>query len=118
MNPDYRRVKIHYSYEIAEVAALLKVHRNTVRGWLKDGLPAMTEQRPFLIQGAVLIDFLKTRRQQRRRQCAPGELYCLRCREPRRPAGDMVDYKPSSETLGALIGICPMCDALMYRAQV
>ena len=28
----------------------------------------------------------------------------------------MVDYKPVTETRGNLIGICPDCDAIMYRA--
>ena len=27
----------------------------------------------------------------------------------------MADYEPATGTLGNLIGICPECDALMYR---
>jgi len=27
----------------------------------------------------------------------------------------MVDYKPSTATLGTLIGICPNCESMMYR---
>lgn len=27
-------------------------------------------------------------------KCAPGEIYCVRCREPKSPAGAMADYEP------------------------
>ena len=36
VNP--RRVKLHRSYTVEEAAMLFKVHKNTVRGWLKSGL--------------------------------------------------------------------------------
>ena len=43
-------------------------------------------------------------------------MYCLRCRAPKTPAGGIADYRPASAKRGALIGICPDCDGLMYRA--
>ena len=38
LNP--RRVKIHRSYTVEEVAMLFRVHKNTVRAWLKIRPPA------------------------------------------------------------------------------
>jgi hypothetical protein len=32
--PNYRLVKIHRNYTVEEIARLLKVHKNTVRGWI------------------------------------------------------------------------------------
>ena len=37
LNP--RRVKVHRNYTVEEVAKLFQVHKNTVRDWLKVGLP-------------------------------------------------------------------------------
>ena len=114
-HPNPRLAKIHRNYTVEEVAGLFGVHRNTVRNWVKRGLPTSDDRRPMLILGRDLGAFLHARRAQKKRPCKSGEIYCVRCREPRRPAGDMADYEPATESLGNLIGICPECDALMYR---
>ena len=69
----------------------------------------------MLILGTDLAAFLRARRLKNRQTCSPGESYCVRCRAPRAPAGNMAEYQPRTETLGTLIGICSRCDCLMYR---
>ena len=113
--PDRRRVKSLRSYTIEEAARLLDVHRNTIRYWIKDGLPVIDGARPLLILGSELAEFLARRRQARRQTCRPGEMFCLKCRKPREPAGSMADYVPSSPTAGALVGLCPVCGKWMNR---
>ena len=81
-----RRVKIHRSYAVDEAARLLDVHKNTVRNWIKSGLPTVDERRPILILGRSLSTFLSTRRMRRRQPCQPDQLYCFRCQAPKRPA--------------------------------
>jgi hypothetical protein len=103
------------SYTIEEAASLLQVHRNTVRYWIKCGLPVFTDQRPHLIQGGDLVVFLKGRREANRQKCGPGQFFCLKCRRPQAPADGMVDYEPSTAARGTLVGICPACETLMYR---
>ena len=39
--PNPKLAKIHRTYTVEEVARLYDVHRNTVRQWIKDGLPSM-----------------------------------------------------------------------------
>lgn len=114
-HPNYRLVKIHRSYTVEEIARLLNVHKNTVRGWIKQGLPTIDRQRPTLILGAILSCFLRDRRQRGHKRCAPGEIYCVKCRTPVRPAGDMADYLPATAISGSLRGICPLCETLIYR---
>ena len=113
--PNHQRVKIHRSYMVEEVSRLLGVHRNTVREWMKRGLPTIDSRRPALILGRHLVAFLEARRSNNKRRCAPGEIYCVRCRVPRHPAGDMAEYQPLTATLGNLVGICPTCEAMIYR---
>jgi hypothetical protein len=69
----------------------------------------------MLILGLVLADFLKARRTKNKQKCKPGELYCVRCRIPTRPAGEMADYVPITDKIGNLVAICPDCDAIMNR---
>src|SRR5262245_47894662 len=111
----FRLVKIHRSYTVGEAAALLAVHRNTVRAWIKQGLRTCDDRRPVLLVGRELSAFLQARRSISKRPCSPGEIYCVRCRVPRNPAGDLVEYQPLTSTLGNLIGFCPVCHALIYR---
>ena len=111
-----RLAKIHRSYTVEEIAALYEVHRNTVRQWIKAGLPVVDHRRPVLVMGAALADFLRSRRAEKKRPCRPGEIYCMRCREPRVPAGGDVRYHPITATQGSLVGICPACAAGLYRS--
>ena len=114
-HPNPRRVKIHRNYTVEEAACLLGVHKNTVRQWIKQGLPVIDNQRPMLILGTDLAAFLQSQRRKNKRKCKPGEMYCLRCREPKRPALNMAEYQPKTESLGNLFGICPDCDAGINR---
>jgi hypothetical protein len=114
-HPNYRLVKIHRSYTVEEIAQLLNVHKNTVRNWFKQGLPTIDLRRPALVLGSTLSRFLQERRQRGKTRCAPGEIYCVKCRVPVQPAGDMADYLPVTATLGTLRGICPACETLIYR---
>ncbi len=113
--PNHCLVKLHRSYTVEEVAGLFSVHKQTVRGWVKAGLPALDDRRPMLILGRELAAFLKVRRSKNKRTCQPGEMYCLRCREPKGAAGDMADYLPDTEKLGTLKAICPDCECMMNR---
>jgi len=113
--PNYRLVKIHRSYTVEEAARQLGTHKNTVRAWVKAGLPTCGSKRPTLILGRDIRAYLQERRTKNKRPCQPGEIYCVRCRAPKRPAGDMAEYKPTTVSLGNLIGICPDCDGMIYR---
>ena len=113
--PNPRLVKIHRSYTVEEVARLLDKHKNTVRNWVKDGLPTIDDKRPMLILGPDLVAFLQARRVKNKQSCKPGQLYGVRCRAPKFPAGDMAEYSPVTEKFGNLIAICPDCDSIMNQ---
>jgi hypothetical protein len=92
--------KIHRSYTIEEAAALYGVHRATVRAWIKDGLKALSEQKPFLIPGLWLREYLVEKRVKRKCKTQAHEMYCLSCRKPQVPAGGVVDYQRMQEGRG------------------
>ncbi len=114
-HPNPRLVKIHRTYTVEEAANLFGIHKNTVRQWVKRGLPICDSKKPMLIHGRDLAEFLQVHRTQNKRPCQPGELYCVRCKTPKAPAGDMAEFIAVTASLGNLIAICPTCEALMNR---
>lgn len=113
--PNPRLAKIHRSYTVEEIAKLFGVHRNTVRAWIARGLPTIDQRRPVLVLGRHLADYLQARRTVNKRPCGPGQIYCLRCREPRAPAGGVVRYHALTPTQGNLVGLCGCCGAGLNR---
>jgi hypothetical protein len=114
-HPNPRLAKIHRSYSVEEVSRLFRVHKNTVRNWLRQGLTAIDEQRPTVIRGVELRRFLTDRRARSKHICGPGRIYCLPCRAPKVPAGRMADCIAMSPTTATLHGICPDCNRMIYR---
>lgn len=113
--PNPRLAKIHRNYTVEEIAFLYGGHKNTVRQWVKKGLPVLDKHRPMLIHGKDLRRFLEERRSKNKKRLKPGEIYCVKCREPRLPEDLKVEYQSLSDTQGSLIGICPNCKIRIYR---
>lgn len=111
---NWRKVKRHYNYTVHEAARTLGHCKGTIRRWLKEGLPALTDQKPKLILGDDLIAFLKGRAPPKRR-CRPDECFCLKCRAPRRMAGGTADLVNPTQTGGNLEALCNQCGTLMYK---
>lgn len=107
--------KIHRSYSVEEVAIRYGVFKGTVRAWIKAGLPTLNDKRPMLILGGDLAAFHQARRTKNKQTCKPGEIYCVRCRTPKVPAGDMADCNLVNDKIWNLVAICPDCDKIMNR---
>jgi hypothetical protein len=107
--------KRHVSYSVDEIARLFEVHRNTVRAWIKAGLQTIDSRRPQLVHGADLASYLRNKRKARKQRCAPGEMFCMRCRVPRRPVDDRATFQPLTASQGNLAGRCNACASRMFR---
>lgn len=113
INP--RRAKLHRSYTAFELADLLGVHKNTVRHWIKDGLPLVDGARPILICGSDFQAWWGKRQKAAKRPCRPGQMYCLKCRAAKAPALGMVEYVATNAITGNLKALCETCGTMMHR---
>jgi hypothetical protein len=103
--PNHRLLKIHRSHTVEEVARLFGTHRNTVRAWVTAGLPTCDGKRPLLILGRDLAAYLKAHKMKNKQPCQLWEIYCVRCRAPKKPAREMAEYQPITAILGNVTGI-------------
>lgn len=101
-------------YTIQEAAGVTGVSDRTVRAWIKQGMTAMTDERPTLVRGDALISFIQNQRHARKSRLSPDEFYCLKCRTARKPAGGLVDCETNG-TRAKLTALCEICDTLMHK---
>lgn len=111
-----RLIKATWPYTVPEVATLFNVHKGAVLRWLKEGLCANKDQRPYLIRGTEIIRFLLDR-QKKRNKCALNEFFCFKCRTPRGAYMDIVDVVIVSINRLLLKGICTVCSTPVHKAQ-
>jgi excisionase family DNA binding protein len=109
-----RLAKLHRAYTTEQAARLFGVHRNTVRAWIKAGLPTVAG-RPALIEGRELRAFLERRSAAAKRPCPPGTLYCCKCRVPRAPVPHAVVFEAREHGAGSLRAICVTCGTRMFQ---
>lgn len=108
-------VKIHRNYTYEELAEVFGIHKNTVAEWVKNGLPCLKEQRPFLVLGVEAKVFLQHRRTSKKQKCKQNEFYCLCCKAPAKPYDDFVEYVPITSTKGRLTGFCDCCESIINK---
>jgi len=109
------RIKQNLTYTIAEAADVLDVSIATIRNWIKQGLPIETGQRPFLIYGVDLRDFIRNRKQARRYKLREGELGCFSCDASRLPLNALAVYTTLTTKTGRLSGVCSACGGKCSR---
>ena len=107
-----RKIKIHNQYTYEQAADALGVSVQTVRLWRQSGLPVLVNQKPHLILGFALKDFLNKRSNKTARRLARDQFLCMACNAPRRAYGGMADYLPYTTTRGRLEALCEVCQGL------
>jgi len=113
INPS--RIKQNLTYTIAEAAEVLGVSIAAIRNWVKQGLPIETGQRPFLIYGVDLREFIRSQKQARRYTLRDGELGCFSCDASRPPLNGLVVYAVQTTKTGRLSGVCSVCGGKCSR---
>lgn len=110
----WRLVKRHRPYRVDEAARLLHVSKGTVRRWIKNGLPIIGQEKPYLITGDHLINYLKAK-SNKGLKCQLDECWCFTCRKPRKPAFGEVEITTSNTKTGMMHGLCSECAGLMFK---
>ena len=117
-----RLIRVRRSYSVTEIAALFKVHQQTVRTWHKAGMKPIEEsEKPLLFLGRDIQQFLQKRRASKRRRLNNDQFYCARCKEARQSHRADVQIINTGRLLGRgkrsiqFRGKCSICSATVYR---
>lgn len=106
-------IKSHRTYSIQEASLVTGASVQTIRNWVRKGMPIIPDTRPWLIKGVDLKAMARGSRRPKMSQPAAGEMTCMKCRASRKVAGDMVDYLPHDAKTGRLVGLCQTCGTVM-----
>ena len=112
--PRWKGLSTHRSYKVEEAASALGACKETIRRWIRNGLPAIADKRPALIRGEDLIAYLTARRAPKSR-CTPTECYCVKCRAPRLPGLRTGAITISANGRPFLQGACCSCGTPMIK---
>lgn len=103
------------SYEIGEAALALGKTPATIRNWVKDGLPVMSSKKPYLISGAAIRTYLRSKYAKAKCSLQPNQFYCLGCKAGRAPLGASVSIQPITSKTTLLKGTCSDCGGTATR---
>jgi hypothetical protein len=111
-----RRARVGQSYTVQDIAELYGIHKNAILRWVKDGLPIIDKQKPYLIHGGDLREYLQKKRAARKQKCRPDEFYCCKCRVPRRAWENVADIHIRNASKLSLSSLCAVCSTPVFRA--
>lgn len=112
---DVRRIKSELTYTPSEIERALGVHKNTVLKWLRDGLKRIDTERPYLVYGQELVNFLRQKQQNRHQTCLPHEMFCVKCQKPQFVLNNAVDIEIYNQKQLIIRGICVTCQTKVNK---
>lgn len=107
-------IKSFRTYTIEEAAEVSGVSPRTIRNWAKNGLRIMDRERPLLLRGDDLRDFIKNQRDGRKIKIALDHFFCLRCRASRGAAASLADCEVSGNR-ATLTALCEVCETVVCK---
>lgn len=104
-----RLIRRNCTYSIQEISSLYSIHANTVNVWFKSGLKKIDGKKPFLVFGMDLADFINEKNVKAKKSSAPDEMYCCKCKAPRKVLKNIVDIKIINSKRLMIKGVCAKC---------
>ena len=113
--PDLRKIRTSKTYTLPEIAKALDRNIATVRSWVRIGLPLLSKQKPVLVQGFELKNWLQKTWHSKSQKCKPSELFCFKCRVPKQPKLGSIEIIPRNEKTVTIKGRCAACNTQMNQ---
>ncbi|WP_161973858.1 helix-turn-helix domain-containing protein [Hwanghaeella grinnelliae] len=103
-------IRGNYTYSVGEVAELYGIADATVFRWIRDeGLKRLPGSKKYYIHSGDLRRFLERLNKRNKKPSSDGEIYCCKCRVPRRPSNNTIqaeDLPNGTIRVKAKCGVC------------
>ena len=112
------RIKKSHAYDLEEIAELYgdkTLHVQTVRTWIRAGLPLIDKKRPALVFGYDLWVHLGKMNKSNKCMTQDHEMFCMKCRDARPPLGRGVKLESFKGFIRAK-AICKSCKTIMNKS--
>lgn len=117
-----RLIKHRESYTLKQISETLNVHQRTVQEWKREGLKTISTEKPFLVMGYDLKEFLSKKLQSRKTKLEANQFYCTKCRKAVISKSNEVYFFSLNKTIGnqgfkGLIvkGVCQECGTKLNK---
>ena len=119
MSRSYKGVHIkkHDVYTVEDLKALYSVSANTVSNWVREGFLPSDRNRPYLFQGAAVIQFHRGRQDRQRKNLRPGEFKCTGCKAAVFPEVKTIQEHSPSRGAAMYFALCPDCGVQVYKIR-
>ncbi len=113
----HNKVRYWYSYDVDDICSLFsdtKLHPQTVRKWIKNGLKTIDKGKPALIYGYDLITYLKKNNTKNKCKTEFDQLFCMRCQDARYIFQKKITINQENNSL-SVNGLCRVCKTSMHQ---
>jgi hypothetical protein len=116
-NINTRIIKPQASYSVVTLSETLKVNKQTIYIWKKQGLKTIDNNLPLMFFGQLVIGFLENRKEARKAPCKIDEFYCLKCKKPKKAYDNKIALNPNGKNKVNVIAKCITCRTKTYKSQ-
>ena len=104
-------IRLDYTYSVDELAELYDLTPDTVFRWIRnEGLKRIPDSRKYYVHSSDLLNFLEKRNSKNKRPCKDGEIFCCKCRKPRKPKPASLKSKKLPNKTVQISGKCLVCE--------
>ena len=108
---NYRKICIHRTYSVKEIAELLHIVEKTCFRWIDDGLRTIPEgKKPILIKGNDLKEFLMNRKLKKKKKLNRNQFFCMTCKDARYAKRGSIGVNGNNKT-----ALCRVCNGKMNK---
>lgn len=109
-------IRGNYTYTVEEVAELYSIVSDTVFRWIREeGLKRLPGSKKYYIHSGDLRRFLERKNKRNKKPCSDGEIYCCKCRVPRRPSMNAVQAENLPNGTIRVKAKCGVCGTGQFK---
>lgn len=111
-----KSIRRNYTYSVDEIAEKYSKATDTVLRWIRDdGLKRNLHSRKYFVHGSDLATFLEKRNGKNKRPCKDDEIYCVKCKAPRRPKPASLKFEKLPNKAIRVLAQCAVCGTRMNK---